>query len=596
MISTKRITQHARRQPAGHRLWAITGAIPAILLSLPSTPVIAAGVIRSPVSASANVQPASPGDLQNAINQSCLSIPFTSGSTDFDAYLSQSPTHSVIYAGCEWFSTTGVTSANLIFDMGEVLTIDRLAMWNEESSGIAQFTISYSADGVAYSSVAGSFTPTNWPLPTSSNERYGANVFPLGVISARYIRLAITCPQSPSAYPGCSLGEIAFSTVAAAKIEITLLPSPASNKYIITNTPIMPAVKAKAKVVGVVPDPTSTTTFTWKSDLKTTKGTGETVSYGAYITQSQTTTGTGEYTLTFINPASILGGDLQITATANVNAKEVTGTTSPTLAIHGTNPQRTSIHSRVDAAVDVRSFSGLAGGDVKDTLKRMACQESTQKQFTGARDGGTGPVLVSFDNGVGIFQLTSGDPLATKPSIAFDWRSNVDDGASVFSSKVKVSKSYSASLRKNAAYKRFISETINQGRCMGGFQPVGLPAVPKNPADTYIDRCLASLTDIPTDAPAADFTASGLLGANVVDMLLEDGVRGYNGYGGNKLYGVALREFRPDSDFLLTLPDNSLPTLSTNTSIWQRVPVSERGTAGDPDYVGKVTLKQPTCP
>ena len=79
-------------------------------------------------------------------------------------------------------------------------------------------------------------------------------------------------------------------------------------------------------------------------------------------------------------------------------------------------------------------------------------------------------------------------------------------------------------------------------------------------------------------------------------MLLEDGVRGYNGYGTKTLYGVALREFRPDINFLKNLPDSSLAGLATNTAIWERVPVADRGTSGDPDYVNRVTQRQPSCP
>ena len=528
-----------------------------------------------------------------------------SGSTDFDTYLAQIPTHSVIYGGCEWFSTTRITSATLVFDMGQVLTIDRMAIWNEESSGISSLSVAHSANGVTYSEVPGSFAPKNWPLPITLNERYRADVFSLGTIIARYVRLSIACPQIPSAYPGCSLGEIAFSTDAAAKIEITLSSPPANNKYLITAVPAMPAIKATAKVVGVVPDPTSTTTFTWTSDINATKGTGQKVSYSSYITQLQNTTGTGEYTFTFLNPASILGGDLKLSAKAVISGIDITGDTSPTLAIHGTNPQRTDIRSRIDTAVDVRSFSGLAKPDVKDGLKRMACQETGpvpgsafpgQRQFKAAPDGGTGPAFVSFDNGVGIFQITSGDPLSTKPSIAYDWRANVDEGAAVFGSKAKVAKAYPASLRKNTAYKALISGTINQNRCTANLQPIGLPTVPKDPLSTYPDRCLAALFDISGDAPAAEYTSAGLLGASPINMLLEDGVRGYNGYGANKLYGVALREFRPDIDFLVNLSDNSLATLATNTAIWQRVPESERGTSGDPEYVSKVTSKQPSCP
>lgn len=554
-----------------------------------------AGIIRSPVSATATVPPASPGDLQNAINQAGLSVKFVDGATDFDAYLAQQPTHDVLYFGYEWFSQAGVTSATLIFDMGAVTTMDRLAMWNEESSGIDSFTIAYSTDGITYTTVPGTFSPTNWPSYPQTTA-YTANIFQLGGITGRYVKMQITCPQAGAIYPGCSLGEIAFSTTPTAKVEIVLSSPPANDKYLITATPSMPVIKAKATVVGVIPDPTANTAFTWTADLTATKGTGQSVSYKSYITQSQMIAGSAEYTFAFTNAASILGGNLNLTATATINSKQVMGSTVTSLAIHGTNPQRTNILGRVDTAVDARSFSGLTGSDVKDALKRVGCQESRHKQFTGAVDGGTGPVLISPDNGIGIFQLTSGDPLTNKPSVAFDWRANVDEGSGVFAAKVKVARGYAASLRVNALFKQAFLDDINPARCDAGLQPIGLPLVGVNPPNTYASRCRGTLVSVPGSLPIADYPLINQIGTAPINMLLEDGVRGYNGYGTKTLYGVALREFRPDINFLKNLPDNALAGLATNTAIWERVPVADRGTSGDPDYVNRVTQRQPSCP
>jgi hypothetical protein len=47
--------------------------------------------------------------------------------------------------------------------------------------------------------------------------------------------------------------------------------------------------------------------------------------------------------------------------------------------------------------------------------------------------------------------------------------------------------------------------------------------------------------------------------------------------------------------FLASVPDDELDTLSTNSDIWQRIPASDRGSKGDPNYVANVTSQQATC-
>lgn len=379
------------------------------------------------------------------------------------------------------------------------------------------------------------------------------------------------------------------------KIEVTLVPAPANDKYLITATPAMPSISATAKVVGVTPDPTASTTFTWDLDLTTTKGTGQKVSHASYFQQGANTVGLASYNVQSINPAALLGGDLQLKVSATVGNKQLTGATSPSLAIYGTNPQRTQIQDRVDTAVDARTFSGLSKGDVKDAMKRMACRESRQVQFRGQADGGIGPALISPDNGTGIFQITSGDPIVNKPAVVYDWRANVDAGATTFAEKAKFARGYPALLRNSAQYKKYVSETINPARCTSGLQPIGLPSVPPDPANTFAARCLGRLTTIPGNPPAPDFPSGGMIGSNPINMLLEDGVRGYNGFAGPSLYGSVLHEFRPDVDFLTSASNALLANLGTNTAVWHRVPIADRGNSGDPNYVGNVTVRTTAC-
>ena len=430
---------------------------------------------------------------------------------------------------------------------------------------------------------------------------------------------------TPSGPPGCELGstlDLKFSgscraaigtltniygvhpvsanwVGTAADISIVLVSPPAGGKYLITDAPEMPLIKARAQVVGPIPNPTATTTFTWGADLNAIRRSGALVPYSSYVVQSAQTLGASDYTLSFTNASALFGGRLALTAKAIADTQLTVGQ-KDSLEIQGTNPQRTVLRNQIDTSVDSRTFSELNLSDVKDTLKRIACQESKQAQFVGAPDGGTGSVLLSSDgnDGVGIFQITTAvTPLINNPQVAFNWRNNVNAGASVFVEKAKAARIYPAKLRMSKSYREWIGIVINQARCNAGLQPIGLAIVPQEPVDTYAARCLSTLSIIPGDAPAPDFDRIGVIGTSPTNRQLEDAVRAFNGYGGPPPpFGGVLHEFTPDKVFLETVPDTGLGSLHQNPNVWRRVLPSERGTLGDPQYVQRVTMKQATCP
>src|SRR5688500_15321460 len=78
----------------------------------------------------------SPADapLVNMINQSGLDKPFTSGVTDFDAYLTTGdPPFAQAHFSNNWQSELSFTvpvTGHVDFDFGAVQPIDRLAIWN----------------------------------------------------------------------------------------------------------------------------------------------------------------------------------------------------------------------------------------------------------------------------------------------------------------------------------------------------------------------------------------------------------------------------------------------------------------------------------
>jgi hypothetical protein len=136
---------------------------------------------------------------------------YTSGVTDFNTYMALNPMHSLTFAGYEWFSQTNTTAAGVTYDLGSVMWIDALALWNEESSGIGRLDLSWSADNITYLPLLTGLAPIDNPLAD-----YPAQVFNFGAVNARYVRFDMSeCPQPlPGSYPSCAIGEVAFDNQA----------------------------------------------------------------------------------------------------------------------------------------------------------------------------------------------------------------------------------------------------------------------------------------------------------------------------------------------------------------------------------------------
>ena len=168
---------------------------------------VSANTILSPIAALASNTFGSGFGIGNTINQSGLSSSFVSGVTDFDTYLATNPTHSVAAFNNEWFTESGIHSAQVDYNLGAIYNIDKLALWNEEFSGLGAFNLLVSSDNVNFSSLLSNIMPTNNPIGSD----YLAQVFLLGT-AAQYIRLDITnCPQAGGGFDGCGIGEVAFS-------------------------------------------------------------------------------------------------------------------------------------------------------------------------------------------------------------------------------------------------------------------------------------------------------------------------------------------------------------------------------------------------
>ena len=196
---------------------AAGAALSACIIAAPKAD---AGVIFSPASGVINSGGPGFGTLTETINQAGLLSNFVSGVTDFDTYLATNPLHTLVFSGNEWFSNSGTTSASVTYDLGSLTNIDRLALWNEESSGIGTLDLFHSSDGINFAPLALGLKPTDNPYAD-----YPADVFSFASVNTRYIRFDMSdCPQpNPGSFPSCAIGEVAFR-----KANGPTVPEPAS--------------------------------------------------------------------------------------------------------------------------------------------------------------------------------------------------------------------------------------------------------------------------------------------------------------------------------------------------------------------------------
>lgn len=177
-----------------------------------------AGVIWSASGATIDFGGPGFGSISDTYNQSGLDNGYVSGVTDFDTYIATDPQHTSVYNGNEWFSREYDSPAGIAmvtYDLGIKTNIDSVALWNEESSGIGILDLFGSLDGVNFFDIALNLIPRdnfydeNKP---NGDYPYSAEVFAITNSYIKYIRFGMSgCPQQPSSFNYCSIGEVAFS-------------------------------------------------------------------------------------------------------------------------------------------------------------------------------------------------------------------------------------------------------------------------------------------------------------------------------------------------------------------------------------------------
>lgn len=143
-------------------------------------------------------------DLERIGDQSGLSAGYTSGGDDFGAYLAGSPTHTSV-GGTDWISEDGSTTGYIEFDLGSLMVIDAMAIWNMSFQNPQQLTAAVTEfDLFANGNLLGSYTIG---VPAANPSL--AQVIGFAPVAAQIVRMEITANNGSRL--NSALGEVAFS-------------------------------------------------------------------------------------------------------------------------------------------------------------------------------------------------------------------------------------------------------------------------------------------------------------------------------------------------------------------------------------------------
>ena len=153
-----------------------------------------AGVIIQPVAASTDLG-TSVGSSANVINQSGLSVGYTSGITDFDDYYFSTPGHNSDDNGAIWASASPFVPGNFDFALGSMVLIESMMIWNcNDQRGVYGFNL-LADDNPTFSSptVLGSFLVDN----DGPGDRMAPHGLPFAPTLASHVRMEIISNNGP---------------------------------------------------------------------------------------------------------------------------------------------------------------------------------------------------------------------------------------------------------------------------------------------------------------------------------------------------------------------------------------------------------------
>jgi hypothetical protein len=306
--------------------------------------------------------------------------------------------------------------------------------------------------------------------------------------------------------------------------------------------PQMPSFSAEARILGITPDPTPTTQFTWTVEIKfQTSDCQPNVRRPVTINdQFELLSVGGRINIAF---PRVRGGQLTLTVSTVLPTGKIEAMTSG-LRIRGINPMRAELNGALPTL----------------TLQRIAAHESTQRQFRADRNGGIGNCpLMSADRagGVGLFQITNPAPTEDEH---WDWLANIRRGIAIFNEKQRIARNYPAQVRRSQGFGDLVRRY--------------------------------NLANPPTaDSPTISVDLLPDFDANQLEL---DSIRGYNGWAGRDLFRLPLHEFRVPVDPDGNLVVNTDMTTGIQSIVWERVPAADRPqNTGDPNYVDHVLAQIP---
>jgi hypothetical protein len=180
-----------------------------------------AGLIHSASSIIDAPPPLSSYSADRTIDQTGLTKTYVSGVTDFDTFLGLNPKHRDAGSPISFFASSFTRSANVDFDMGSILNLTKLVLWNYPSlfsAGIIDFSIySSTTSNFLMASLLGTFNADD----EADNRVNAAQVFDFTDTQSRYLRLSITSTAN-----GTNVGfsEIAFEASSTPAV----LPEPST--------------------------------------------------------------------------------------------------------------------------------------------------------------------------------------------------------------------------------------------------------------------------------------------------------------------------------------------------------------------------------
>jgi hypothetical protein len=140
--------------------------------------------------------------VDNIIDQSGLEKTYVPGVTDFEDFIATDPRHGDAL-NTRWLSRGSTDSATLVFDFGEIVTLSKLALWDDLSTTNSLFRLS-TPELADFASFV--------PVDRRGTSRPPVQVFDFRDVTTRYLTVQILgCNQGGTSYSGCGVQEMAFA-------------------------------------------------------------------------------------------------------------------------------------------------------------------------------------------------------------------------------------------------------------------------------------------------------------------------------------------------------------------------------------------------